>query len=127
VATLGIILALTVIFTLKTTPLYQATSKVAIFPETPNGLGFKGLDNGSPDFDFEATLETEAAIFRSDALAMKVIEAMHLDQNPKFTTVTPRRDGDSLPVSSMQPDPTRAAVVNCGGSVRVFPFHNKTA
>src|ERR1700684_1980972 len=40
-ATLCIIFALSVIFTLKTTPLYQATSKVAIFPETPNVLGFK--------------------------------------------------------------------------------------
>jgi succinoglycan biosynthesis transport protein ExoP len=109
VATLGIILALTVIFTLKTTPLYQATSKVAIFPENPNALGFKDLENNSPDFEYEATLETQAAILRSDALAMRVIEAMHLDQNPKFTTTTRQRTGDSLQVSSMQPDPATAA------------------
>ena len=89
-ATLGIIFALTVIFTLKTTPLYQATSKVAIFPENPNVLGFKDAENSSPDFDYESTLETQAAILRSDALAMKVIEAMHLDQNPKFTGCNPR-------------------------------------
>src|ERR1035437_7485773 len=108
-ATLGIILALTVIYTLKTTPLYQATSTVAIFPETPNVLGLKGLESGSPDFDLDATLETQAAIFRSDALAMKVIEAMHMDQNPKFTGSAPRPAADSLPVSSMQPDPATAA------------------
>jgi polysaccharide biosynthesis transport protein len=110
VATVAIIFALTVIFTLRTTPLYQAASKVAIFPETPNVLGFKDGANNSPDYDYESTLETQAAILRSDALAMKVIEDMHLDQNPKFTASTTRqRTGDSVQVSSMQPDPAIAA------------------
>src|SRR6267143_6791956 len=59
VATVVIIFALSVIFTLKTTRLYQATSKVAIFPETPNVLGFKDAGNSSPDFDYESTLETQ--------------------------------------------------------------------
>src|SRR5260370_38929235 len=83
-ATLGIIFALTVITTFNTTRLYQATSKVAIFPETPNVLGFKDQENSSPDYQYDVTLETQAAILRSDALAMKVIEAIHLDQNPTF-------------------------------------------
>src|ERR1700692_4406789 len=47
VATVVIIFALSVIFTLKTIRLYQATSKVAIFPETTNVLGFKDQENGS--------------------------------------------------------------------------------
>ena len=109
-ATLSIILALTIIFTLKTVPLYEATSKVAIFPETPNVLGFKDGGNSAPDYDYESTLETQAAILRSDALAMKVIEGMHLDENPKFTqSATGPRHGDALQVSSMQPDPAVAA------------------
>ena len=124
-ATFGIIFALSVIFTLKTTPLYEATSKVAIFPETPNVLGFKDLENSSPDFEYEATLETQAAILRSDALAMKVIEAMRLDQNPKFTTATRQLAGDSLRVSSMQPDPERAAALlgkfRAGLNVQLIP------
>jgi succinoglycan biosynthesis transport protein ExoP len=124
-ATFGIILALTVVATLRTTPLYQATSKVAIFPETPNVLGFKDAENSSPDFDYESTLETQAAILRSDALAMKVIEAMQLDQNSKFTTATRRQTGDSLPVSSMQPDPAAAAALlgrfRSGLSVQLIP------
>src|SRR5580698_9599929 len=87
-ATVAIVFALAVFATLKTTRLYQATSKVAIFPENPNVLGFKDGENGSPDFDFEATLETQAAILRSDALAVKVIEAMHLDRSPEFGVAT---------------------------------------
>src|SRR5712692_1126394 len=79
-ATLAIVFALSVIATLKTTRLYQATSKVAIFPENPNVLGFKGLDDTSPvDYQYDVALETQAAILRSDAIAVKVIETMHLD------------------------------------------------
>jgi len=124
-AAASIIFALAVIATLRTTPLYQATSKVAIFPENPNALGFKGLEDSSPDFQYDVTLETQAAILRSDALAMKVIEAMRLDQNPKFTTVTPQRTGDSLQVSSMQPDPAAAVALlgrfRGGLSVQLIP------
>src|ERR1700723_3125933 len=93
-ATVAIIFALTMFATLKTTRLYQATSKVAIFPENPNVLGFKGAEGNSPDFDYEVTLETQAAILRSDALAMKVIEAMRLDQNPEFSGAT-RQQADA--------------------------------
>jgi capsular exopolysaccharide synthesis family protein len=125
VATVGIIFILAVIFTLKTTPLYQVTSKVAIFPENQNALGFKDLENSSPDYEYEATLETQAAILRSDALAMKVIEAMNLDQNPKFATATRPRNGDSLQVSSMQPDPATAVALlgrfRSGLSVQIIP------
>jgi polysaccharide biosynthesis transport protein len=124
-AAASIIFALAVIATLRTTPLYQATSKVAIFPENPNALGFKGLEDSSPDYQYDVTLETQAAILRSDALAMKVIEAMRLDQNPKFTTVRPQRTGDSLQVSSMQPDPVAAVALlgrfRGGLSVQLIP------
>src|SRR3984893_12292344 len=108
-ATLAIIFALSVITTLNTTRLYQATSKVAILPENPNALGFKDQENGFPDYQYDVTLETQAAILRSDALAMKVIETMHLDQNPTFAGATTSQAEDSIRVSSMQPDPTRAA------------------
>src|ERR1700677_1455887 len=98
-ATFVIVFALSVIGTLKATRLYQATSKIAIFPENPNVLGFKDGANSTPDFDYEATLETQAAILRSDALAAKVIEVMHLDQDPKFTGATrPQAQAeDSIP------------------------------
>src|ERR1017187_5874701 len=109
VATLAIVFALSVIATLRTTRLYQATSKIAIFPETPHALGLKGIEDSSTDYEYEVALETQAAILRSDALAMKVIEAVHLDQDPKFTGATHPQAEDSIRISSMQPDPARAA------------------
>src|ERR1017187_6701346 len=102
-ATVAIVFALSVIASLKASRLYQATSKIAIFPETPNVLGLKGVEDSSADYQYDVALETQAAILRSDVLAMKAIEAVHLDRGPSSQT-----DG-SIPGSRMQPDPARAA------------------
>src|ERR1017187_6437359 len=119
VATVAIVFALSVIMTLKATRLYQATSKVAIFPETPNALGLKGVEDNSGDYQYDVALETQAAILRSDVLAMKVIDAVHLDRGPSS-----QADG-SIPVSSMQPDPAKAAAMlgafRGGLSVQIIP------
>jgi polysaccharide biosynthesis transport protein len=110
-ATLAIVFVLSVIGTMRTTRLYQATSKIAIFPEEPNILGFKDLENGaSMDPEYEAALETQVAILRSDALAMKTIAAMHLDQDPRFTGVgraSPAPQG-VIPESTAESDPAKA-------------------
>jgi succinoglycan biosynthesis transport protein ExoP len=89
--------------------LYQATSKVAIFPEVPNVLGFKDAENVAPDYEYEATLETQVAILRSDALALKVIEGMRLYQDPRFTTVKQGAPESPMGEPSMQPDPVQVA------------------
>ena len=86
-ATFAIVFALSVIATLNATRLYQATSKVAIFPENPNVLGFKDMEDSPVDYQYDAALETQVAILRSDALAIKVIEAIHLDRDARFTGV----------------------------------------
>jgi succinoglycan biosynthesis transport protein ExoP len=124
-ATFTVVFSLSVISVLKETRLYQAASKVAIFPENPNVLGFKDVENNSPDYEYEATLETEAAILRSDALALKVSEAMRLDRDPRFTGGRPASPGSSLQDSSMQPDPAQAAslldVIHGGLNVQLLP------
>src|SRR5437868_6518593 len=108
-ATVAIVFSLFVIATLKTTPLYQATSKVAIFPETPNVLGFNDFQQSLPDYDYDIALETQAAILRSDALAIKVIEAMHLDQDRRFTSFKRSSVSDTIRTADLEPDPAKAA------------------
>ena len=125
-ATVAIIFALSVLRTLRTTRLYQATSKVAIFPENPNVLGFKDVENGFADNETELSLETQAAILRSNALAMKVIEAMHLDQDPRFAGVRQAApSNNAIGLSSMEPDPARIAglqgAFRGGLSVQLIP------
>jgi polysaccharide biosynthesis transport protein len=111
-ATAAIIFALSAISTLNTTRLYQATSKIAIFPENPNVLGFKDLgDSPSVDYQSEEALETQVAILRSDALAIKVMQAMHLDQDARLTGISqasPSAEGE-IQSSGMAPDPAKAA------------------
>ena len=60
-ATVAIVFAISLINALKTIPLYQATSKVAISPENPNVLGFKDQQSSfSPgDYDFDAALDRQ--------------------------------------------------------------------
>src|SRR6266849_6536196 len=127
-ATLAIVFALSVIATLNTTRLYQATSKVAIFPENPNVLGFKDHENSPTDYDYDAALETQVAILRSDALAINVIEAMHLDRDPRFThanQVLPSTD-TAIQVSRMEPDPAKTAGLlgTFGGGLNVQLLRN---
>ena len=127
VATVAIIFSLFVFKTLRTTRLYQATSEIAIFPENPNALGFKDTENSSPDYDYQASLETQAAILRSDALALKVIEAMHLDRDPRFagSGQVAGPGGNAFSVPSMEPDPARIAgllgTFHGGLSVKLVP------
>ena len=107
-ATFSIVFAVSAISTLSETRLYQATSKVAIFPEVPNVLGFKNMEEGSPDLEEDTTLQTQAAILRSDALALKAIEAMRIYRDPRFTTVKPEPE-PAMPGLTLQPDPAKAA------------------
>ena len=112
ILTVVVVFSLVSIKTLTTVPLYQATSKIAIFPERSNVLGFKDNQDTSPvDYDVDVTLETQAAILRSDALAMNVIESMRLDENPRFGGVVPtKRQSDSaIRISGVDPDPARIA------------------
>ncbi|HEY6770715.1 MAG TPA: polysaccharide biosynthesis tyrosine autokinase [Candidatus Sulfotelmatobacter sp.] len=124
-AVLTTVLALYAIATLKTTRLYQATSKVAIFPETPNIMGFKGGEDALPDFQYDVTLETQAAILRSDALAMKVIDALHLDQNSDFVGPTQLEVIDSNRASITDSDQSRISgllgAFHGGLSVELIP------
>src|ERR1700747_366459 len=61
-ATFAIVFTISAVATLSETRLYQAASKVAIFPEVPHVLGFKDAENVPPDYEYEATLETQVAI-----------------------------------------------------------------
>src|ERR1700726_2620024 len=71
-ATFAIVFTISAVATLSDTRLYQATSKVAIFPEVPNVLGFKDTEEVGQDYELDATMQTQIAILKSDSLALKV-------------------------------------------------------
>jgi succinoglycan biosynthesis transport protein ExoP len=86
-ATLAIVFFGSALVSLLTTKVYRASSRIAIFPENSNVLGFKDAENGWVETDNELALQTQASILESNSIALKVINAMHLDRDPRFTGI----------------------------------------
>ena len=126
-ATFGIVFVLAVIATLRMTRLYQATSRIAVYPENSNVLGLKDLENAtaSEDWDYNVSLETQLSILRSDELALKVIDTLHLDSNPSFMGRDVVEEGRGLHAANLSRDPERLAtmleIFRRGLTVQVVP------
>jgi succinoglycan biosynthesis transport protein ExoP len=127
-AAFAVVFAISAIATLRMTRLYQARSKLAIFPEAPTTLSLKDSENGSyaaSDDDTDTTLQTQVEILRSDAIAIKVIESLHLDQNREFAGVRPATSNAGMSVSKLEPDSAQASSLlgrfRGGLSVQVVP------
>jgi len=127
VATFAIVFVLAVIATLHMTRLYQATSRIAVYPENSNVLGLKDLENAtaSEDWDYNVSLETQLSILRSDELALKVIDTLHLDSNPSFMGSETVSEGHGLKTANLGRDPERLAtmlgIFRRGLAVQVVP------
>jgi capsular exopolysaccharide synthesis family protein len=82
---LVVLMVLTVSLLMK--PQYEAVGQVVFHRENESGvLGFKGVDTSLvEDPEDRAAIDTQIGILGTDALALQVINDLHLDQNPKFT------------------------------------------
>lgn len=79
--------AVTLIWTLKQTPVYRATALIQIDRENPNILSFRGvyeIESATDD-----TLRTQFEVLRSRNLARRVVEDLKLDRLPEFQTQAP--------------------------------------
>jgi len=113
-ATLAVVFVLTVIATLKMARLYQADSRIAVYPENSNILGLKDMESASSnaEWDYSIGLETQLSILRSDELALKVIDTLHLDSNPAFMRWNGSKDfTEKIPRADLTPDPKRLATI----------------
>ncbi len=94
-ATLATVVAATMIYTFKQTPIYQATASVQIDKENPNILSFKDvyqIETATDD-----TLRTQFEVLKSRSLARRVIEDLSLDKSEEFQ---PQKPGMLASVSS---------------------------
>jgi capsular exopolysaccharide synthesis family protein len=102
---LVVILTLVAVATLKMTPTYQASGRIAINRLDPGILGFKDVGQGE-DYEDPSDLDTEVKILQSDSLALQVIKQLNLDKDPGFAggnvseLKTENLVPDSLPVDS---------------------------
>src|SRR5712671_6993287 len=67
-------------------PQYEAVGQVVFHHENDSGvLGFKAVDTSLvEDPEDRAAIDTQIGILETDALAVQVINDLHLDKNPKF-------------------------------------------
>jgi capsular exopolysaccharide synthesis family protein len=82
---MAVIFGVSVVVSLTSTRTYQASSKLAIFPENAGAVGFKDSEAGASSYDNDLALQTQASILLSNTLALKAIDTMHLDRDPRFT------------------------------------------
>ncbi len=72
------------------TPRYRATAEVQVMKEDGGAFGLEstvmgqGAGSTTDSLDYNMTLQTEAEILRSPALALAVIEAAHLEATPDY-------------------------------------------
>jgi polysaccharide biosynthesis transport protein len=119
---------LAIIATLRMTRLYAATSRIAIYPENSNVLGLKDMESvaASEELDYNVAMETQVSILRSDELALKVIDALHLDSNPTFTGFeSVKTPAAGISHSDLAPDPKHLAkmltIFRRGLNIQVVP------
>jgi capsular exopolysaccharide synthesis family protein len=100
-----IIATLAAVHTLRMTPIYDATGRIAVNRENSLNLGFKDSDQGTiGDYDdYFITLETQVGILQSDAIAFQVIKNLKLNNNPAFAGVAAKPRTEP-PLNSLQVD-----------------------
>ncbi|MGA2335633.1 MAG: polysaccharide biosynthesis tyrosine autokinase [Terriglobales bacterium] len=105
ISTWLIIATLATVRTLRMTPVYDATGRIAVNRENSQNLGFKDSDQGAGyDYDdYFIALETQVGILQSDAIAFQVIKNLKLNNNPAFAGVAAKPRTEP-PLNSLQVD-----------------------
>jgi polysaccharide biosynthesis transport protein len=82
----AVVVVIVVTASFLTKPQYEASARVVFHRESDSGvLGFKGVDTSLlEDPEDRAAIDTQIGILQTDALALQVINDLHLDKNPNF-------------------------------------------
>ena len=106
ISTWLIIATLATVYTLRMTPVYDATGRIEVNRENSLNLGFKDSDQGTVGADYEdynIALETQVRILQSDAIAFQVIKNLKLNANPAFVGSAAKLRTEP-PLNSLQVD-----------------------
>ena len=121
-ATIIIVVTITTIITLRTTPIYDASGRIAVGRENNDVLGFKssgeGLNSDFYDYDYAVALDTQVKILQSDAIALATAKALQLDKSPAFARKTAKND-DPLAAPSVDPGQEAALMGYVQGGLKL--------
>jgi capsular exopolysaccharide synthesis family protein len=103
------------IASLKMTPIYEATGRIAINKPDNNLVTFKDSSQAAVDYSDPTDLDTEVSILQSDLLALQVIKNLNLDKMPEFGGKP-----SSGPEANLAPDPLATDSVRTGALIGAF-------
>jgi succinoglycan biosynthesis transport protein ExoP len=113
-ASVVVALALGVLISFATKPVYEAVGRVVINREGGDASILKDSNAGETDFDYMVAMDTQTHILQSDAIAKQVVRKLNLDSNPAFVgkDVVPVNSGpDPAPEASRYIEPHREAAL----------------
>ncbi len=121
-----VITVLVAIQSFRATKLYDAVGRIAINHQNTDALGLRETGAGGfDDDDYTVGLDTQAKILESNAIALQVIQNLHLDQDARFTGVPARAANHGIPVGSAGLTPAQEngllGAFHGGLSVKVLP------
>jgi len=100
---------------LKMTPIYEATGRIAINKPDNNLVTFKDSSQAAVDYSDPTDLDTEVSILQSDLLALQVIKNLNLDKMPEFGGKP-----STGPEANLAPDPLATDSVRTGALISAF-------
>ena len=120
-----VITVLVAVHSFRAVKLYDAFGRIAINHPNTDALGFKQAPESFDDDDYTVGLDTQAQILESDAIALKVIQNIRLDQDARFTGVRAQTGNRGIPVGSVGFTPDQEnrllGAFHSGLSVKVVP------
>ena len=129
-ATVLITVTLATLRSIRTTPQYDATARIALAKESSENFGVKGVQGNNDiegaDYDYTVTMDTQSKILQSDRIALEVINNLHLDQNRAFagdSAVAPPKPG-SVAVQQISREREAALLGSFHGAMKVSPVRN---
>jgi polysaccharide biosynthesis transport protein len=100
---------------LKMTPIYEATGRIAINKPDNNLVTFKDSTAAPEEYSDPTDLDTEVSILQSDLLALQVIKNLNLDRMPEFGGKP-----SSGPEANLAPDPLAEDSARAGALIAAF-------
>ncbi len=90
-ATLVVVMTLATVISLRTTPMYMAMGKIAIFRDSSDLVNFKDVGSTtSDDWDYTVAMDTQVKILQSDSMALAVA------RNLAASNTGNKQDGQNL-------------------------------
>lgn len=100
IVTVIVVLVVTALINLRTTPIYDATTRILISPQMSSPLNFKENNNVSQATDDQQRdIDTKVKILQSDTTAELVIHRLNLDALPEFAGPAQTQSSGGIAVS----------------------------